>query len=70
MSFFKSHRFPIAVAAKEKGLDIVIGYGETGGINLKIFENEGFNIKHIPMYRGSINPIKKYKKLFFLSGNF
>ena len=66
MSFLNLTDF-IAVAAKIKG-QILIGYGETGGLILR-YLNEGFNIKHIPMYRGSINPIKNIKP-FFLSGNF
>ena len=31
LSFFCSHRLPIAEAAKDKSFNVVVGYGELGG---------------------------------------
>ncbi len=55
MNFFCTHRLPIAEAAKVEGFDIVIGYGEVGGADVKVLEKKGFRLKHIPMQRGNMN---------------
>ncbi len=63
LSFFISHRLMIAKASIEKGFEVVIGYGELGGADLNILQQNGFRITHIPMYRGSINIFKELKTL-------
>ena len=40
LNFFLSHRLPIAEASIKKGFDVVVGYGELGGANHKIFEHK------------------------------
>ena len=66
LSFFISHRLPIAEAALGKGFDVVIGYGELGGADYKLLEQKGFDIKYIPMHRGGINPLKDLKTLIYI----
>ena len=61
LNFFISHRLPIAQAAKLKGLDIVIGYGELGGADNISLKKQGFKLTYIPINRGSINPFKELK---------
>ena len=55
LSFFYSHRLPIAIASKKEGFDVVIGYGELGGADPKILKSEGINLKHVPMLRERFN---------------
>lgn len=55
---------PIAEAAKVKGFDVVIGYGEHGGADFKLLKQKGLKIKHIPMQRGGVNPFKELKTFF------
>ncbi len=63
LSFFISHRLMIAKASIDKGFDVVIGYGELGGANLDILQENGFKITHVPMYRGGINIFIEFKTL-------
>lgn len=55
---------PIAEAAKVRGFDVVIGYGESGGADLKVLKQKGFSLKHIPMQRGNINLFNDLITLF------
>ncbi len=66
LNFFISHRLPIAEAALEKKYDVVIGYGELGGGDLKLLVRKGFQTKHIPMHRGSINPLRDIATIFYI----
>jgi len=66
LSFFISHRLPIAEAALAKGFDVVIGYGELGGADSKLLEQKGFKVKFIPTQRGGINPLEDLKTFFYI----
>ncbi|MDA8612538.1 glycosyltransferase family 4 protein [Candidatus Pelagibacter bacterium] len=66
LSFFISHRLPIAEAALTEGFEVVIGYGEQGNTDPKLLEKKGFKINFIPMYRGSINPLKNLITFFYI----
>jgi len=68
LSFFISHRLPIAKAALDKGFNVVIGYGELGSddANPKLLEQKGFKIKYISMHRGGINIIEDLKTCFYI----
>ena len=68
LSFFISHRLPIAEAALADGFNVVIGYGEVGRADTdpKILEQKGFKIKYISMYRGGINLLKDLKTCFHI----
>lgn len=66
LSFFVSHRLPIAEVLLIKEFDVIIGYGELGRANLKSLEQKGIKLQHIPMYRGGINPLKDFKTIFYI----
>ncbi len=57
---------PIAERVKDKGFDVVIGYGELGGADLKLFEDRGFKVTYIPIQRGGINPFKDIKSFYYI----
>ena len=58
LSFFISHRIEIAYAAKNKGYDIEVGYGELGNTKTSILSKKGIRFFKIPLERQSINPFK------------
>jgi len=66
LSFFISHRLPIAEDLLKKGFDVVIGYGELGRGNPKLLEQIGFKVSFVPISRGSINILKDLKSLFYI----
>ena len=66
LSFFCSHRLPIAEAAINESFDVVVGYGELGGANPKILEQKGIKVSFVPMKRGSINVLKDLQSLFYI----
>ena len=66
LSFFCSHRLPIAEASINKSFDIVVGYGELGGADPKILEKKGIKASFVPMKRGSINVLKDLQSLFYI----
>ena len=53
LNFFVSHRLGIAVTAANKGLDVVIGYGESGGLDPKSLKKMGFKFN----YKFNLNKI-------------
>jgi len=66
LSFFCSHRLPIAEASKKEGYDVVIGYGELGGVDPTTLQKRGYKLYHIPMKRGGFNLFKDIKTLFYI----
>jgi glycosyltransferase involved in cell wall biosynthesis len=66
LSFFYSHRLPIAEASLAKGFDVVIGYGDLGGIDPILFKHKGFKTFLIPMQRGGLNIFKDLKTFFYI----
>ena len=66
LSFFYSHRLPIAEAAKDNSYNVLVGYGEHGGVNPKTLEKKGFSLCLVPMERGSTNIIKNMKSFFYI----
>ena len=66
LSYFVSHRLEIAIAAKKKGYEVIVAYGELGNTNTSIFSKEGINIFQIPLKRKSINPFRELYSLFFI----
>ena len=64
LSFFCSHRLPIAEAAKDKAIEVIIGYGELGTANPSILEQKGFKLTFIPIKRGSINFLKDLNQCY------
>ena len=66
LSFFCSHRLPIAEAAMDKSIDVVIGYGELGGADPQALEQKGLKVSLVPMKRGSMNVLRDLQSLFYI----
>lgn len=66
LSFFNSHRLPIAEASKSKGFDVVIAYGEHGGANPELLERKGFKVLLIPMERGGTNVFSDLRTIYLI----
>ena len=64
-SFFISHRLELALVAKKKGYDVKIVLGELDA-DLKILEEEQIDYFYLPVYRGSLNPLKDLKSIFLI----
>ena len=64
LSFFCSHRLPIAIAALNKGLKVTICYGEEGKNFTRPKELKKFNLKLVPMVRGNLNIIHELKLIY------
>jgi len=66
LSFFLSHRLPVAEALLAKGFEVFIGYGELRGADPKLLEQKGFNVDFIPMQPGSFNLLKDLKTVYYI----
>ena len=62
-SFFISHRLELALLARERGYDVKIALGELD-IDLKILKDKKIDFFYVPIYRGSINPLKDLISFF------
>ena len=65
LSFFCSHRLPIAEASLTKGFDVVIGYSEVGNADPHLLMQKGFKVKFVPMHGGT-NLLKDLKTFYTL----
>lgn len=71
LSFFVSHRLPVARAALAEGYDVTVAYGEISGIDSAIVTMQGIRICCVPISRGGTNPYREIKafceivRLFF-----
>lgn len=63
LSFFISHRLPIAEEALKIGIKVVICYGELGNAKPNFLEKKGFQLISIYMDRGGINFFKDIKTI-------
>lgn len=66
LSFFCSHRLPIAESALNNSFDVVIGYGELGGADPLYLKQKGFKLSFIPMQRGGIDLLKNLRTVFHI----
>ena len=64
LSFFLSHRLPIAEALLAKGFEVFIGYGELRGADPKLLEQKGFKVDLVPMKPAGFNLYKELKTLY------
>ena len=64
LSYFLSHRLPIANAAVAAGYDVRIGYGELGGVTPEVVRQIDFPIYFVPIQRGGTNPAQELKSLY------
>jgi glycosyltransferase involved in cell wall biosynthesis len=66
LSFFMSHRLPIAKAALVSGFDVVIGVGEFGTADPKLLKHKNFKVILVPMQRGGTNLFNEFKTFFYI----
>ena len=66
LSFFLSHRLPVAEALLAKGFEVFIGYGELRGADPKLLEQRGFKVDFIPMQPGGLNLLKDIKTFYYI----
>jgi glycosyltransferase involved in cell wall biosynthesis len=64
LSFLISHRYDIVIAARKKGYQIKIAYGELGNSTTKIFLNKDIECFKVFLQRNSINPLIELFSLF------
>ena len=64
LSFFLSHRLPIAEALLARGFKVFIGYGELRGADPKLLEQKGFKVNLVPMQPAGFNLFKELKTLY------
>lgn len=64
LSFFISHRLDVAIAAKDKGYDVKVFYGELGNIKTSILSKKGIDFFKISLNRKSFNPFSEIWSLF------
>jgi glycosyltransferase involved in cell wall biosynthesis len=64
LSFFLSHRLPIAEALLARGFKVFIGYGELRGADPKLLEQRGFKVNLVPMQPAGFNLFKELKTLY------
>ena len=66
LSFFLSHRLPIAEALLARGFEVFIGYGELRGADPKFLEKKGFKVNLIPMQPTGLNLFREFKTLYYI----
>lgn len=64
LSFFLSHRLPIAKAAVAVGYEVCVGYGELGGVAPEVLAKLGVSTYFVPMRRGGTNPLQELRTLY------
>jgi glycosyltransferase involved in cell wall biosynthesis len=66
LNFFYSHRLQIAEAALNRKYEVVVGYGELGGINPAILVKKGIRVSFVPIKRGGMNIFKECLSIFYI----
>jgi glycosyltransferase involved in cell wall biosynthesis len=64
--YFVSHRLPIALAAKEKGYEMHVAYGNLGGVNPETLVALGLKLHYVPIRRGGANPLLELRSVWNL----
>ncbi|SIT67211.1 Glycosyltransferase involved in cell wall bisynthesis [Ectothiorhodosinus mongolicus] len=64
LSYFLSHRLPIAQAATAEGYEVSVGHGELGGVSPELVAQLGFPTYFVPMQRGGTNPLQELRSLY------
>ena len=70
LSFFLSHRLPIAEALLAKGFKVFIGYGELRGADPKLLEERGFNVEFVQMQPTGFNLFRELITFYQIWGLF
>ena len=66
LSFFLSHRLPVAQAALAHDYDLIIGYGDSGDLPPEEISEMGFPVLHVPIDRGGVNPFRELCSLYLI----
>lgn len=66
LSFFLSHRLPIAESLIDKGFNVVIGYGNLGGANIIDLKKNGIKFKYVPIHQGRLNLFRELKSFIYI----
>ena len=66
LSFFYSHRLPIAQAALNENYKVILGYGELGGLNPDILVRMGIKVCFVPIKRGGMNLINEIRSIYYI----
>lgn len=66
LSYFLSHRLPIAQAASAAGYEVSVGYGELGGVAPEVLAKLDFPTKLVPMHRGGTNPLQELRSFYLV----
>lgn len=64
LSYFLSHRLPIAQSALVAGYEVSVGYGELGGVAPEVVSQLGFRAHFVRMQRGGMNPLQELRSLY------
>lgn len=64
LSYFLSHRLPVAQAATAAGYEVSVGYGELGAVAPEVLAQIGFPTHFVPMQRGGTNPLQELRSLY------
>ena len=66
LSFFVSHRLSIAEAAISRGFEVIVGYGESGDIDVSYLVQKGLRVNFIPMDNAGTNIFNDFKTIFYI----
>ena len=64
LGYFISHRLAIALAARQAGFTVSVGFGEVGNANISSLAEQGIDTYAVPMRRGGLNPFAELRCLF------
>lgn len=64
LGYFVSHRLAIALAARQAGFTVSVGFGELGNANISSLAEQGIGTYAVPMRRGGLNPFAELRCLF------
>ena len=64
LGYFVSHRLAIALAARQAGFTVSVGFGELGNADISSLAEQGIDTYAVPMRRGGVNPFAELRCLF------
>ena len=66
LSYFISHRLPIAQAALAVGYEVSVAYGDLDDVSPELLVQIGFPVFFVPMLRGGTNPLQELRSLYLI----
>ena len=64
LGYFVSHRLAIALAARQAGFTVSVGFGELGNADISSLAEQGIGTYSVPLRRGGLNPFAELRCLF------